>query len=343
MPSNRDPRKKSRTERNRRTSSSNRSARSKASAKDTPKPTSSSTRASTKGSSTKVTQGSGGIKSKRLKQALDGVKTKRTPAKTPPKATQAGNQRVIVDAFNRTVRERAAQDAKDKANKNKPKPSVKTKPTSSTPRGAQGPRTAPQQGPSQRVSGLQGSRPKPTPNNAPPRSATPRVSNVGPQTRQARAVQQANPGRAARAARTVSTGSRLGQLARTASNPYAAAATIIASDIKNRSVADGTLKGKPNVPTKPGNHKATTKRKEGQKATLNGKPVVWRKGKWVPAPGSNAGNYNTRDADGTVRSRKKVGTKKVGTAEQAFDNAYAKAKKAGKSTFTFKGKKYSTK
>ena len=29
-------------------------------------------------------------------------------------------------------------------------------------------------------------------------------------------------------------------------------------------------------------------------------------------PGRNAGNYNTRDADGTVRSRKKVGPKKVG-------------------------------
>jgi len=168
MPSNRDPRKKSRTDRNRRTSSSNRSARSKASAKDTPKPTSSSTRSSTKGSSTKVTQGSGGIKSERLKQALDGVKTKRTPAKTPPKTT---------------------------------KPTVRTNPQSSTPRGAQGPRTAPRQGPSQRVSGLQGSRTQPAPKKAPPRSATPRVSNVGSQTRQARAVQQANPGKTARATR----------------------------------------------------------------------------------------------------------------------------------------------
>ena len=60
------------------------------------------------------------------------------------------------------------------------------------------------------------------------------------------------------------------------------------------------------------------------------------------------GNYNTRDADGTVRSRKKVGPKKVGegkvgTVAQAFDKAYASAKKAGKKTFTFKGKSYSTK
>ena len=79
--------------------------------------------------------------------------------------------------------------------------SVKTKPASSTPRGAQGPRSAPQQGPSQRVSGLQGSRTKPTPKNTPPKAATPKVSNVGSQIKQAKAVKAANPGRAARAAR----------------------------------------------------------------------------------------------------------------------------------------------
>lgn len=58
--------------------------------------------------------------------------------------------------------------------------------------------------------------------------------------------------------------------------------------------------------------------------------------------------YNTRDADGTVRSRLKVGPKKVGegkvgTVAQAFDKAYASAKKDGKKSFTFKGKKYTTK
>ena len=105
------------------------------------------------------------IKSKRLKQALDGVKTKRTPAKTPPKTT------------------------------------VKTNPASSTPRGAQGPRTAPQQGPYQKPPSAVRSGPSAPVKSAPPNSATPRVSNVGAQTRQARAVQQANPGRAARAAR----------------------------------------------------------------------------------------------------------------------------------------------
>lgn len=62
----------------------------------------------------------------------------------------------------------------------------------------------------------------------------------------------------------------------------------------------------------------------------------------------NIGNYNTRDADGKVRSRKKVGPKKVGpkkvgTIAKAFDKAYDKAKKAGKATFSFQGKLYSTK
>lgn len=67
----------------------------------------------------------------------------------------------------------------------------------------------------------------------------------------------------------------------------------------------------------------------------------------------SVGKYNTRDADGTVRSRakvgpakvgpKKVGSKKVGTETQSFDKAFAAARKAGKSTFTWKGKKYNTK
>jgi len=60
------------------------------------------------------------------------------------------------------------------------------------------------------------------------------------------------------------------------------------------------------------------------------------------------GKYNTREADMTIVSRakvgpKKVGPKKVGTVAEAFDRAFAAAKKAGKKTFTFKGKKYNTK
>ena len=67
----------------------------------------------------------------------------------------------------------------------------------------------------------------------------------------------------------------------------------------------------------------------------------------------SVGKYNTKDADGTVRSRAKVGPKKVGpkkvgpgkvgTVAQSFDKAFAAARKAGKKTFTFKGKKYNTK
>ena len=90
MADNRDPRKKSRTRRELRTSSSGRAARSKASAKDTPRPTSSADRAKQ--------QGKGSSK----------VTTSKTP-RTPP-------------------------------------------------RGAQGPRTPPVQGPSRRVSGIIGTR-----------------------------------------------------------------------------------------------------------------------------------------------------------------------------------------
>lgn len=107
-------------------------------------------------------------------------------------ATTAGNLKVILDAFVKTHEERLK----------KQKSKVKSKPDSNpAKRGAQGPRNAPSQGPSQRTSGLQGSRAKPTPNNAPPKSATPKVSRVGEQIKQAKAVQQANPGRAARAGR----------------------------------------------------------------------------------------------------------------------------------------------
>jgi hypothetical protein len=40
---------------------------------------------------------------------------------------------------------------------------------------------------------------------------------------------------------------------------------------------------------------------------------------------------------------KKVGTGKVGTIAQAFDRSFAAARKAGKSEFTFQGKRYNTK
>jgi hypothetical protein len=40
---------------------------------------------------------------------------------------------------------------------------------------------------------------------------------------------------------------------------------------------------------------------------------------------------------------KKVGTGKVGTIAQSFDKSFAAARKAGKSEFTFQGKRYNTK
>lgn len=63
---------------------------------------------------------------------------------------------------------------------------------------------------------------------------------------------------------------------------------------------------------------------------------------------SSVGKYNTRDKDGTVRSRakvgpKRVGPKKVGTQAQSFDKSFAAARKAGKKEFTWKGKRYNTK
>jgi hypothetical protein len=52
--------------------------------------------------------------------------------------------------------------------------------------------------------------------------------------------------------------------------------------------------------------------------------------------------YNTIDSDGTVRNRLKVGEGKVGTAEQAFDKAFAAARAKGLAEFTWHGKRYST-
>ena len=219
-----------------------------------------------------------------------------------------------------TMRQRQRRLLKEQQARKAAQTNVKSTPDPNpAKRGAQGPRNPSKQGPYRKpVSAMQGNtgRTGSTSRTAPPAPKyKPRVSNVGPQIRQAKAVKVANPGRGARAARNTGT---LAKLAKFASNPYSTALTIIGSDIANRSVADGTLKGKP-VRSK---------------------------------PGSNAGNYNTRDADGTVRSRKKVGPKKVGpkkvgpkkvgTIAQAFDKSYAAAKKAGKKTFMFRGKKYTT-
>ena len=72
-------------------------------------------------------------------------------------------------------------------------------------------------------------------------------------------------------------------------------------------------------------------------------------GKKPPAvksnPADSIGKYNTKDSDGTVRNRLKVGSKIVGTGSVAgdFDDAFKKARTSGAKEFNFKGEKYSTK
>jgi hypothetical protein len=60
---------------------------------------------------------------------------------------------------------------------------------------------------------------------------------------------------------------------------------------------------------------------------------------------SSVDKYNTKDPSGQVRSRLKVGPKKVGTGSVAgdFDQAFKSARTSGKKEFEFKGKKYTTK
>jgi hypothetical protein len=228
MADNRDPRKKSRTRRQLRTSSSGRAARSKASAKDTPRPTSSSDRAKQQGKgSSKVTTGKGG--------------------------------------------------------KNAP------------PRGAQGPRTPPVQGPSRRVSGIIGTRKgsTSTPKNPPPTS---------------------RPRNTIKPTKSTAKGGKGGS---------SGLKTTLAAGMVT-ALATGALR----------NPVSKAKTKESKE---NRKKIEKR----------SVGKYNTKDKDGTVRNRAKVGPAKVGpgkvgTIAQAFDKAFATAKKAGKKTFTFKGKKYTT-
>jgi len=72
-------------------------------------------------------------------------------------------------------------------------------------------------------------------------------------------------------------------------------------------------------------------------------------GKKTTDPTSSINKYNTKNSDGTVRDRLKVGPKIVGpkivgTGSVAgdFDTAYKKAKTSGKDKFEFKGKSYTT-
>tara|TARA_R110001592_G_scaffold88799_1_gene261395 strand:- start:116 stop:1018 length:903 start_codon:yes stop_codon:yes gene_type:complete len=279
----------------------------------------------------------------------------------------------------RLLQEQRARKASQPTTKAKPSTTVKSTPDSNpAKRGAQGPRNPSKQGPYRKpVSAMQGDtgRTGSTSRTAPPtQKYRPRVSNVGPQIRQADKVRSIQSDRAARLAakagkipanetpgqrirRTGGTyrgmkypgggkpGVRIGTSARTRVRGGRGG---VGSGVKTTLAAGlATAASVGSLRSPISNAKRDAQRKNGQKATLNGKPVVWRNGKWVPAPSQSAGKYNTKDADGTVRSRKKVGpakvgTKKVGTIAQAFDKSYAAAKKAGKKTFMFRGKKYTT-
>jgi hypothetical protein len=169
------------------------------------------------------------------------------------------------------------------------------------PRGAQGPRTPPIQGPSRRVSGIIGTRQGST--------STPKKTPPTPGTKLGKPKTTVKP---------TTKGGKGGKGGSSALKTTLAAGMVTA-------LATGSLRS-PITAAKQRESKETRK-KITKKST---------------------DKYNTRDADGTVRSRAKVGPakvgpKKVGTIAQAFDKAYATAKKGGKKTFTFKGKKYSTK
>lgn len=167
--------------------------------------------------------------------------------------------------------------------------------TNTPPRGAQGPRTPPVQGPSRRVSGIIGTRKGST--------ATPKKSPPTPGTKLGKPTVKGSKG-----------GKGGGSGLRT---------TLAAGMVT--ALATGSLR----------NPVSKAKEKE-------------RKENLLKIAKRSVGNYNTKDKDETVRNRAKVGPAKVGpgkvgTIAQAFDKAYASAKKSGKKTFTFKGKKYSTK
>lgn len=172
--------------------------------------------------------------------------------------------------------------------------------TRTPPRGAQGPRTPPVQGPSRRVTGIIGTRKGSTskPSSSPPTPGTKfRAKNVVKPSR----LTPRGGGRGTGDIR----------------------ATLLAG--MATALATGVLR----------NPISKAKQREAQKKVQS-------------SPSSSVGKYNTRDNDGTVRSRakvgpKKVGPKKVGTAAQSFDKAFSAARKAGKKEFTWKGKKYNTK
>ena len=189
------------------------------------------------------------------------------------------------DGRGRTQRQTAARVARDTGSKDRvTRGRGVTRTATGAPRGAQGPRTAPVQGPSRRtptaIGGDTGRRggPNQPARSGPPRPAGPRASRVGSQIR---------------------TAAKVGTIVNPRSDlpAKAIAAASLAMD------AAKALRGKPSA-------------KKG-----TGKPMA-----------SMGKDYKAKE--------KEAGRKAIASN---FDQAFAKARKAGKKTFTWRGKLYTTK
>ena len=312
MASNRDPRKDYRINRRGRkvTSSSDRSKRAKKAS--APKPTSSSTRSRGRGTGSKrITQGNESVRTgistrntinNKSPKVTRATKDSREARKTnKAKVTQSGGSTVkkTIKADNniRTTPTKTLKKTAQTSNNVRSGPkgrAVRKKPLTGGPRGAQGPRTAPVQGPYRK-----------TPNivaDIPQRTNKPKAG--GPPTPGVKF----NPSKRVPAKPGMKGGDK-------GLKTLAAAAAVGA-------LSSGALR----------NPVSKAKKKEAAKSI---------------------GKYNTKDKDGTVRNRKKVGPKKVGpkkvgpkkagTEAQSFDKAFAAAKSKGYKTFTWKGKRYTTK
>jgi hypothetical protein len=187
------------------------------------------------------------------------------------------------DGRGRAQRLKAAQVARDTGSKDRvTRGRGVTRTATGAPRGAQGPRTAPVQGPSRRVpttmggdTGRRGGANQPA-RSGPPRPAGPKASRVGSQLR---------------------TAAKVGTIV----NPR--------SDIPAKAVAAASLLA------------------DLMKQRQQGKAKPAKRGM------SSMG----KDYKGKERA---LGRKAIA---ESFDRAFAAARKAGKKTFTFRGKKYNTK
>ena len=189
-------------------------------------------------------------------------------------------------------------------------------------RGAQGPRSAPTQGPYQKPATAMKS-PAPTNYPTPPQGATPRIDNVGLQIRQAKAVQQANPGRAARAAKNAAR-SGLG-------------VNMLKGGIQGLALELG-MKMLQSIGTE-GASKMSMLGSMGDNAPAakpKPKPTPKAKPKPTPKPTPKAKPKPTPKPTPKAKP-------KLSSAAQSFDRAFAAARKGGKSVFTWRGKRYNTK